>query len=62
MNALTLLLAILGLAGFAWGAALSATGSGPAGPALMGLGLVLQVMSLVRLRRAKARNRGNARG
>jgi hypothetical protein len=61
MSALTLLLAILGLAGFAWGAALSATGAGPAAAALMGLGLVLQVMSLVRLRRAKARDRGNAR-
>jgi hypothetical protein len=61
MSALTLLLAILGLAGFAWGAALSATGPGPVGAALMGLGLVLQVMSLVRLRRAKARDRGNAR-
>jgi hypothetical protein len=61
MSALTLLLAILGLAGFAWGAALSATGAGSAGPALMGVEMWLQMMSLLRLKRAKARDRGNAR-
>ncbi|MCL9982012.1 MAG: hypothetical protein NBV60_02525 [Erythrobacter sp.] len=54
MNPLTLALAILGLTGFALGAVLSATGQLEMGVILMGLGLVFQVVSLVRLKRAKA--------
>ena len=53
MNPLTLLLAILGLTGFAAGAVLSATGQLEMGVVLMGLGLVFQVISLARLKRAK---------
>lgn len=53
MNPLTLLLAILGLTGFALGAVLSATGPYEMGVVLMGLGLVFQVISLVRIKRAK---------
>jgi Zn-dependent membrane protease YugP len=62
MNPLTLLLAILGLTGFAGGAVLSATGSYETGVILMGLGLVFQVISLVRLKRAKRKESSNARG
>ncbi|MFN9497255.1 MAG: hypothetical protein ACK554_06470 [Erythrobacteraceae bacterium] len=54
MNPVTLALAILGLTGFALGAVLSATGRLEMGVILMGLGLVFQVISLVRLKRAKA--------
>ena len=54
MNPVTLLLAILGLSGFALGAVLSATGRLEMGVILMGLGLVFQVISLARLKRAKA--------
>lgn len=53
MSPLTLLFAILGLTGFAVGAVLSATGSYEMGVILMGLGLVFQVISLVRIKRAK---------
>jgi hypothetical protein len=53
MNPLTLLLAVLGLTGFALGAVLSATGPYEMGVILMGLGLVFQVISLVRIKRAK---------
>lgn len=53
MSPLTLLFTILGLTGFAAGAVLSATGSYEMGVILMGLGLVFQVISLVRLKRAK---------
>jgi Zn-dependent membrane protease YugP len=62
MNAVTLLLAILGLTGFALGAVLSATGQLETGVILMGLGLVFQVISLVRLKRAKQKESSNARG
>ena len=62
MNALTLLLAILGLSGFALGAVLSATGMIEMGVILMGLGLVFQVISLVRLKRAKTKESSDARG
>lgn len=55
MNGLTLLVAILGLTGFAGGAVLSVTGEKEMGVVLMGAGLVFQVISLVRLRRAKAK-------
>ena len=55
MNPVTLALAILGLTGFALGAVLSATGQLEMGVILMGLGLVFQVISLARLKRAKAR-------
>ncbi len=62
MNPLTLLFAILGLTGFAAGAVLSATGALEMGVILMGLGLVFQVISLVRLKRAKkaAREEGSS--
>jgi Zn-dependent membrane protease YugP len=53
MNGVTLAFAILGLTGFAFGAVLSATGQVETGVILMGLGLVFQVISLVRLKRAK---------
>ena len=62
MNPLTLLFAILGLTGFAVGAVLSATGPLEMGVILMGLGLVFQVISLVRIKRAKARGGSDARG
>ncbi len=62
MNPLTLLLAILGLSGFALGAVLSATGIIEMGVILMGLGLVFQVISLVRLKRAKTKESSDARG
>jgi Zn-dependent membrane protease YugP len=53
MNPLTLALTILGLTGFALGAVLTATGPFEMGVILMGMGLVFQVISLVRLKRAK---------
>ncbi len=53
MNPVTLAMAALGLTGFAIGAVLSATGQMNMGVILMGLGLVFQVISLVRLKRAK---------
>lgn len=53
MNSLTLALVVLGLTGFALGAVLSATGKMEMGVILMGLGLIFQVISLVRLKRAK---------
>ncbi len=62
MNPVTLLLAILGLSGFAFGAVLSATGQLEMGVILMGLGLVFQVISLVRIKRAKTRDGSNAGG
>lgn len=66
MNPLTLLLVFLGLSGFALGAVSSATGMIEMGVILMGLGLVFQVISLVRLKRAKAKanseGSSNARG
>jgi Zn-dependent membrane protease YugP len=62
MNPLTLLLAILGLTGFALGAVLTVTGPYEMGVIVMGLGLVFQVISLVRIKRAKARDGSNARG
>jgi len=66
MNGLTLLFAILGLTGFAGGAVLSVIGPKEMGVILMGLGLIFQVTSLVRIRRAKkmANEEGssNARG
>ena len=55
MNPLTLALAVLGLTGFALGAALTATGPYEMGVILMGLGLMFQVVSLVRIKRAKAK-------
>ena len=62
MNPLTLLFAILGLTGFALGAVLTATGMGEMGVILMGLGLVFQVISLVRIKRAKKKGSSDARG
>lgn len=59
MNPLTLLLAILGLTGFALGAVLTATGPFEMGVIVMGLGLVFQVISLVRLRRARTAASGH---
>ncbi len=62
MNPVTLLLAILGLTGFALGAVLTATGPYEMGVIVMGIALVFQVISLVRIKRAKQRDGGNARG
>ena len=53
MNPLTLAFAVLGLTGFALGAVLTATGPYEMGVILMGLGLVFQVISLVRIKRAR---------
>jgi len=57
MNPVTLAMAALGLTGFAIGAVLSATGQMNMGVILMGLGLMFQVISLVRLKRAKTRGK-----
>jgi Zn-dependent membrane protease YugP len=62
MSPVTLFIAILGLTGFAGGAVLSATGSKEMGVVLMGAGLVFQVISLVRIRRAKTKGGSNAGG
>ena len=62
MNPLTLALAVLGLTGFALGAVLTATGQLNLGVILMGLGLVFQVISLARIKRAKQRDGSNAGG
>lgn len=62
MNPLTLLLAILGLTGFALGAVLAVTGPFEMGVIVMGLGLVFQVISLVRIKRAKKKESSDARG
>ena len=62
MSPVTLALAILGLSGFALGAMLSATGQMEMGVILMGLALMFQVISLVRLKRAKQKDGSNARG
>jgi Zn-dependent membrane protease YugP len=62
MNPVTLLLAILGLTGFALGAVLTATGPLEMGVIIMGLGLVFQTISLVRIKRAKQRDGSNAGG
>jgi Zn-dependent membrane protease YugP len=62
MNPVTLILAILGLTGFALGAVLTATGPLEMGVIIMGLGLVFQTISLVRIRRAKQKDSSNARG
>lgn len=55
MNPLTLLFALLGLTGFALGAVLTATGPYEMGVIIMGFGLMFQVISLVRIKRAKAK-------
>ena len=62
MNPVTLLLAILGLTGFALGAVLTVTGPFEMGVIVMGLGLVFQVISLVRIKRAKKKESSDARG
>jgi Zn-dependent membrane protease YugP len=66
MNGLTLMFAILGLTGFALGAVLTVTGQLEMGVILMGLGLIFQVISLVRIKRAKKKvneqGSSNARG
>jgi hypothetical protein len=62
MNPLTLLLAIIGLTGFALGAVLTVTGPFEMGVIVMGLGLVFQVISLVRIKRAKKKESSDARG
>ncbi|UYV14886.1 hypothetical protein [Porphyrobacter sp. ULC335] len=62
MNPVTLAFAILGLTGFALGAVLSATGPYDMGVILMGLGLMFQVISLVRIKRAKTKGGSDARG
>lgn len=53
MDRVTLGFAMLGLSGFALGAMLSATGQMEMGVIIMGLALAFQVISLVRLKRAK---------
>ncbi|NCP13149.1 MAG: hypothetical protein GW858_03165 [Sphingomonadales bacterium] len=58
MNPVTLAFAVLGLSGFALGAMVTALGPFEMGVILMGLGLAFQVISLVRLKRAK-RNAAN---
>ena len=62
MNSVTLAFAVLGLSGFALGAMVTALGPFEMGVILMGLGLVFQVISLVRLKRAKhkANNEGSS--
>ena len=55
MDGVTLFFAILGLTGFALGAILTATGPYEMGVIIMGFGLVFQTISLVRIRRAKAK-------
>jgi Zn-dependent membrane protease YugP len=60
MNPVTLAFAVLGLTGFALGAVLTATGPFEMGVILMGLGLMFQVISLVRIKRAKQRESSNA--
>jgi len=55
VNPLTLLFALLGLTGFALGAVLTATGPYEMGVIIMGFGLMFQVISLVRIKRAKAK-------
>jgi Zn-dependent membrane protease YugP len=57
MNPLTLAFAGAGLTGFALGAIFTATGKLEMGVILMGLGLMFQVISLVRLKRAKAQGK-----
>jgi Zn-dependent membrane protease YugP len=53
MSPLTLAFAGAGLTGFALGAYFTMSGKAEMGVILMGLGLVFQVISLVRLKRAK---------
>lgn len=53
MNPLTLAFAGAGLTGFALGAYFTVTDRAEMGVILMGLGLMFQVISLVRLKRAK---------
>lgn len=60
MNGATIALMIAGLVGFAAGAYLAATGERPIGIALMGMGLLFQVLTLRELRLAK--NTANMKG
>ena len=53
MNWLSLVLANVGLGGFVAGVYVSAVGDQTLGTALMGLGLLVQVIALVRLKRAR---------
>ncbi|MEM7664388.1 MAG: hypothetical protein AAF250_00895 [Pseudomonadota bacterium] len=53
MNGGTLVLAFVGLAGFFAGVYLSATGERTLGIALMGVGLLFQMLTLRQLKRAK---------
>jgi hypothetical protein len=62
MNPLTLVLAMLGLGGFGLGAVLTATGPYELGVIVMGLALALQVIALVRLKRARKKGSSDARG
>lgn len=62
MNPLTIFFATLGLTGFALGTVLTVTGPYEMGVVVMGLGLVFQVISLVRLKRAKKKESSDARG
>jgi MFS-type transporter involved in bile tolerance (Atg22 family) len=60
MNPVTLALAGAGLTGFALGVFLSVTGAIEMGALLIGLVLVMQVMALVQLKRARRKESSDA--
>jgi hypothetical protein len=62
MGAATISIAIGGLINFAVGAYFSATGELALGITFMALGLVLQVLSLARIRQLKKKGSNDARG
>ena len=61
MNGLTILYLVAGLAGFGVGAYLAASGERQVGIALMGLGLIFQVLTLRQLKLAKQKGGSDAR-
>ena len=60
MNASVLILMFAGLLGFGVGAYLAATGDRAEGIALMGMGLVFQVLTLRQLRMPKSKGSSDA--
>ncbi|GMN01374.1 hypothetical protein [Erythrobacter sp. MTPC3] len=56
MNGAVIALAMAGLVGFFAGAYLAATGERPVGIALMGMGLIFQVLCLRQLKMAKTKD------
>ena len=62
MDRVILVLAMGGLVNFAFGAYFSATGELPMGIGFMAFGLLLQVLSLVRIRSLRNKGRDDARG